>query len=220
MIYKINTGSMYYTIYKITNLINNNIYIGYHKTDDINDDYMGSGKVLLQSIKKYGKENFKKEILYVFPNKKEALLKESELVNQEFIKRNDTYNIKVGGEGGWDYINNFLMKDDEFKQNISIKLSNSIKKLYEEGILNTSGINNPRYGKTPWNKGIPRSNETKKKISENNANKLSKSIINSRLEDLKDIKKTYGYISKLAKKWNVSHTQVRRFINKHYNSKC
>jgi hypothetical protein len=48
-------------IYKTTNLINNKIYIG--KSNTNNSDYLGSGKRLKLAIKKYGKENFKKEML-------------------------------------------------------------------------------------------------------------------------------------------------------------
>ena len=52
-------------IYLITNLINNKIYIGKHITDDLNDNYFGSGTVIKQAIKKYGLENFTKTYLLV-----------------------------------------------------------------------------------------------------------------------------------------------------------
>jgi hypothetical protein len=39
-----------YTVYQTTNLINNKIYVGIHKTKNINYDYMGSGKLLKSAI--------------------------------------------------------------------------------------------------------------------------------------------------------------------------
>lgn len=92
----------YYLVYKITNRINNKFYIGAHKTKDKNDNYMGSSKVLKRSIAKYGKENFIKEILYEANSLEEMYLKEKEMV---VIDRSISYNIKQGGIGGWEYVN-------------------------------------------------------------------------------------------------------------------
>lgn len=49
-------------IYKTTNLVNGKIYIGQH-IGKVNDSYLGSGVVLHNAIRKYGRCNFKREIL-------------------------------------------------------------------------------------------------------------------------------------------------------------
>ena len=101
----------YYLIYKITNTINNMIYIGCHTTKKINDSYMGSGINIINAIKEFGKNNFTKEILYIFLTKKEMLLQEKEIVNSEFIARKDTYNIILGG-GGFNRHDVVTVKDE------------------------------------------------------------------------------------------------------------
>lgn len=91
---------MLYIIYKITNILNDKIYIGKHQTMNPDDGYYGSGVALKNSIKIHGKENFKKEVLFVFDSEEEMNLKEKELITEEFVARSDTYNMGVGGEGG------------------------------------------------------------------------------------------------------------------------
>ena len=158
---------MYYTVYKTTNLINGRYYIGKHKTENLQDDYLGSGKLIIQAIEKYGKENFKKEILFVFNNENEMNFKEKELV----IISESTYNLCEGGQGGFSYINNNDIP--KFKG----------KKHTEETKRKISEFRKGKptnLGKIPWNKGRinvysedhlnklrkPRSEETKRKISE------------------------------------------------------
>ena len=98
---------MFYTVYQITNLLDGKIYIGKHQTKKLDDGYMGSGKVLRHAVKKYGVENFKKEILHVFATEAEMNIKEAELVTEDFISRGNTYNLCPGGKGGWGYLNSF-----------------------------------------------------------------------------------------------------------------
>ena len=76
----------YFYIYKTTCIINDKFYIGTHTTNDLEDGYVGSGKRLWYSIKKYGKENFTCEILEFLHNREELVKREKELVNEDFIK--------------------------------------------------------------------------------------------------------------------------------------
>jgi hypothetical protein len=96
---------MYYYLYQITNKVNGKIYVGVHKTKSLDDGYMGSGKVIKRSIAKYGAENFTKDILEFFENAELMYAKEKEIVTDEFLLREDTYNIRRGGTGGFDFIN-------------------------------------------------------------------------------------------------------------------
>lgn len=104
---------MKYIVYKTTNLINNKIYVGVHRTNpDINDGYIGCGvtkkdkkkniKGFPKAVAKYGYENFKRETLFEYPDTEEgmklAYAKEAEIVTIEFVKRKDTYNLTVGGQ--------------------------------------------------------------------------------------------------------------------------
>jgi GIY-YIG catalytic domain len=122
---------MFYTIYKITNKVNGKYYIGKHQTENLNDGYMGSGKILKRSIYKHGIENFTKEILHIFDNEEEMNLKEKELV----VVSEETYNLNEGGHGGFGFINSQKLnnkdKDTKTFEKISRKLSTYRKKICE-----------------------------------------------------------------------------------------
>ena len=89
-------------IYKTTNLLNGKIYVGkrvYRKKDD--GWYLGSGIYLKRAIKKYGRENFKKEILEWCDNKSYLCQREIYWINQlNSTNPKIGYNLSLGGEGG------------------------------------------------------------------------------------------------------------------------
>lgn len=165
---------MYYTIYRITNIINNKIYIGKHQTSTLNDNYFGSGKLINAAIKKYGLESFKKEILYIFTTEDEMNEKEKEIVTEEFCKREDTYNLCVGGKGGFSYINREKINNQ--KNNKSAIYEKVRQKLL--GRSNRSGVERLKLlhstGKIKYNTftGRKHSEETKRKMSESSKGKV------------------------------------------------
>ena len=92
---------MFYYLYEIRNNLNDKIYVGVHKTKDINDGYMGSGTVINAAIKKHGIVNFSKVILEVFDTPEAMYAREKEVVNDNFLMREDVYNLRRGGIGGF-----------------------------------------------------------------------------------------------------------------------
>ena len=90
---------MYY-IYRITNKINGKTYIGQHKYKKLNDKYMGSGRLIIKAKKKYGIENFEKEILeFDIPDVDLANDWEQMYILFERAKGKAEYNIANGGNG-------------------------------------------------------------------------------------------------------------------------
>lgn len=143
-------------IYKTTNLINNKVYVG--KDVKNLDCYLGSGKLLKLAIKKYGKENFKKEILEVCKNFTE-LEKQEKFWIKKLDSINSGYNLTEGGTGGDTFTNN---SDKELiRENLKQRVfSEEVRKKRIENLLPYQrGEKHPNYGKK-------QSEETKNKRKE------------------------------------------------------
>lgn len=86
--------------YKITNLINKKFYYGIRSCYCLpgKDSYMGSGRYLHNSFRKYGIENFKKEILRVCKTREDVSDLERWIVTEELVKDPNCYNQRVGGD--------------------------------------------------------------------------------------------------------------------------
>ena len=117
---------MFYTVYKVTNKVNGKFYIGKHQTRNLDDDYKGSGKLIKAAIKKYGVDNFAKEILAIFDT--EAQMNEAE--KQFVVIGENSYNLCEGGKGGFGYINNHPLKREWSLKNV-VQLQQAWKRLYE-----------------------------------------------------------------------------------------
>jgi len=162
-------------VYLVTNLVNCKKYIGIDTND--NPDYFGSGKHIKSAIKKYGKRNFKKEVLEVCTSKEELLAREIYWIEKmDAVNRKDFYNVHSGGQGG--DIRPYLASDriEQWKLNISGNRVGKTKGL-PLSELNRNGISlglRKYYdnGGTAPLQGKPRSSETKKKISESNKGKV------------------------------------------------
>lgn len=139
----------YIFLYKTTNLVNSKVYVGVHSTDKLDDGYIGLGVSYQccavgswpfhRAVKKYGYENFRREILEFFDSVEDALVREREVVNEVWVMNPSTYNVALGGK-----INNTFGLSEEEKRVYREKLSKALK-----------GRSKP-----------PRSEEHKKRLSE------------------------------------------------------
>ena len=124
----------FHTVYQTTNLINNKIYVGAHSTDDLTDDYCGSGTNINRAIEKYGRSSFKKDVLYIFETPEEMFSKEKEIVTPDFLKRSDVYNIVEGGYGGYNKGSTGLKHLHRLETNERCAVHpNAVDKMLQEG---------------------------------------------------------------------------------------
>lgn len=182
---------MQYYIYKITNKINGKIYIGQHKVPLIKENfrrYMGKGIAIQEAIKKYGKENFDKEILeYIDDDEKHELVSEREKFwIKEFncISPNG-YNISPGGEGG-------CTSESGKKGAETRKRNGTDKRTPEQRIKISNAV-----------KGKPKSELHKQHLSEHHHLRTLHKV---QFESDGHIEETYDSIKTLAIKYNIRTT--------------
>jgi group I intron endonuclease len=129
---------MYGFIYLTTNKLNDKKYIGMCKNTH-RENYIGSGKLLKQAIKKYGKENFKRTILQECQTFEE--LSASEIYWIKFynaVEDSNFYNLTSGGFGG---------NSDYLKEYWSHLNKEERKACRNWSKKTMTGFNNPMYGK-------------------------------------------------------------------------
>lgn len=91
---------MKFIVYKTTNLLTGQYYIGKHSQNSDNfDGYFGSGIRLRRSIAKYGKENFVRETLGEYHNEEQAYIAEIFILGTSWKTDPLCYNMSAGGLG-------------------------------------------------------------------------------------------------------------------------
>jgi hypothetical protein len=165
--------------YITTNLVTGKKYIGDHSTDNLNDGYLGSGKIIKESIKKYGRKNFHKEILEFFESKEEAFNAQEKYINEYGTLVPDGYNIS--SKGGYGISESLLSDDTKNKIRISKigdknpMFGKSLSKKHKEIISNLHTgkevSEETRKKMSEVSKGKPKSEEHRKKLRQNNLGK-------------------------------------------------
>ncbi len=215
---------IYYILYETTNLVNGKKYRGIHKTEKLDDGYLGSGYALISSIKKYGKDNFDREILEFCESYDDLIELEKIYVDENWIKDKSNYNLKTGGQSAG-------ILSDESKN----KISETLKEKYRSGKLKThpnfsnkepwnkdkvdvysdktkENMSNSLKGREPWNKGLKGVQEGWNKGLK--LGPMSDEEKNKRSETLKERYRSKEHHSKGVDPWNKGLKGVQEAWNK------
>ena len=123
---------MYGFIYITTNLVNGKKYLGQRKYSKGWESYLGSGVAFKKALKKYGKENFKREIIIEAETAEELNQFEKELsIKYDVVNSDNWYNLCYGDGVTTGYV---------FSEESKRKMSEKAKGRY-------SGEKNPMYGR-------------------------------------------------------------------------
>ena len=141
-------------IYITTNLVNGKKYLGQKRFEGKWNQYLGSGALFKKAIKKYGRENFSKNIVCICYSEEELNNTEYELsVFFDVVESPNWYNLVFGGgtTSGWH-------PNEQTKQKISKKAKERLADPTNHpmyGRTGLSGENNPQFGISPKERMSP-----------------------------------------------------------------
>ena len=195
-------------IYKITNKINNKIYIGqtWNSLKERFSDHKKPSSTncikLNRAIKKYGVFNFYIELLEECYSQNDADALEKEYI-QKYNCITCGYNIKEGGSYG--------KHSEESKRKIGAAHKGKIisKETRDKISAAISGPNHHHYGKPTWNKGIPPSEDTKDKLS-----KVHRKLTDEQIESIRNDNRTLNEIAidydvGISTIYRIKHNKLR-----------
>lgn len=173
---------MNYYIYKITNNVNNKIYIGC--TTNVEKRWNKHIKVALSkrkkekfyihnAIQKYGVENFSIETLIEIHSKEQMFSFEKKYIEEYKSNKNDFgYNLTEGGEGAFGRVLSKETKDKISKAHLGIKHSDETKELLRKINLGKKQSSESIEKTRQANIGKTISEEHKKKLREFHTGKI------------------------------------------------
>lgn len=198
---------LFYYIYKITCLCGSlagHYYFGQHRTDDLNDGYCGSGKIITGYIKKYGNkegETYIKEILAYAKTPEELNRLEFEIIGDKFINDPLCINLHCGGYCSCGKYNTFYGKyhSEEARKKMS----------------------DARKGKTPWIKGKTFTEEQKELISQKTKEGMHKEESWNKFRDAMESRKgthlSDEHKQKISDTFKIKGSHINGMYGKHHS---
>jgi hypothetical protein len=210
----------FHFVYITINLINNKKYVGDHSTTNLNDGYLGSGKLILSAIKKYGKNNFKREILEYCSSKQIAFDAQEKYI-MSFNTLNP-YGYNISPKGGHQCKNGMSIESREkwlssLKNTLSSKETRLKMSKAKKGKPSTKKgikVKEKMVEKYGAEDGIKRYNEYLKKSKKSHQNVIqSKETREKRSKKLKGRKRPKEVCEKISKVLQ-GHTFSKETIEK------
>ena len=143
-------------VYEVFNKENSRTYVGVRKITGTSDDstYLGSGKAIKAAVLRYGRDSFTRTIMEYFDNEDAAYAYERQIVDKDYVRRSDTYNLTEGGRGG----DRFTIHPD--RESYRSKLRDaSIRGESHKHFGDCSGEKNGFYGKKHTKENLERIKE-------------------------------------------------------------